>query len=78
MPNNEYLIAYWREPWFSRTAADLAAEQPALLIGITDPRYARAWVTPLPAIPVVQDVIARLYRCDAGAVRGAVVCTRTR
>jgi hypothetical protein len=76
MPNNEYLIAYWREPWFSRTAADLAAEQPALLIGITDPRYARAWVTPLPAIPVVQDVIARLYRCDAGAVRGAVVCTR--
>ena len=77
MPNNEYLIAYWREPWFSRTAADLAAEQPALLIGITDPRFARAWVTPLPAIPVVQDVIARLYRCDAGAVRGAVVCTRT-
>jgi hypothetical protein len=77
MPNNEYLIAYWREPWFTRTAADLAAEQPALIVGITDPRYARAWTTPLAAIPVVGDVIARDYRCDAGAVRGAVVCART-
>jgi hypothetical protein len=79
-PGGAYLWLFWDEPWFQRTADDLATEQPELIIDIHEPRYAAG--TPqeraLTRIPRVGALIERDYVCDQQAIRGATVCTRRR
>jgi hypothetical protein len=75
-PVGSWISGFSREPWFTRTAMDLAAEQPDLLIGIADPRYHQVAALPLTQIPEVADLIARDYRCDAERLRGVTICRR--
>jgi hypothetical protein len=75
-PFAEYLAIFWAEPWFSRAAQDLAAEQPDLVVEIRDPRYARPLGGPLAAMPQVGALLAQAYHCDAIMLRGATLCTR--
>jgi hypothetical protein len=76
-PSGSYLTQYWQEPWFSRTASELAVEQPDLIIGINEPRYTRRWALALTEIPRVGAHIARMYDCDSARIRGAIICSRT-
>jgi hypothetical protein len=75
-PVGVWLAALSNETWFQRTAAELAAEQPDLIVGIDQPLYPQPPAQPLLQIPHVGAWITTAYRCDAGAVRGAVVCLR--
>jgi len=73
-PAGIWLVVLWEEPWFQRTADELAAECPHLIIGIDRPRYHYPHTSPLLEIPKVGEWIARTYVCDDSAFRGAIVC----
>ena len=75
-PVGVWVAFIWQESLFQRIAADLAAEPPALIIGITDPPAPEPWAGPLIALPQVGAWITQHYRCDATLLRGATVCTR--
>jgi hypothetical protein len=75
-PGGAYLSMYWTDPWFARTAAELAAAPPEMLIGIDHPRYFHPNALSLTEIPQVREIIARAYTCDSTLVRGAVICQR--
>src|SRR5690242_8754635 len=66
-PVGVWLAALSNETWFQRTAAELAAEQPDLIIGIDQPLYPQPPAQPLLQIPHVGAWISAMYRCDAGA-----------
>jgi hypothetical protein len=75
-PDASYLISYWHEPWFQRTADDLAHDRPELIIGIDKPIFTSQKATALTSIPRVKDLIAETYDCDHSMIRGALICTR--
>jgi hypothetical protein len=75
-PGGAYLSLYWDEPWFERTASELAAEQPELIVGITKPRYKRPQALPVTEIPRVGDYVKRTYDCDPDKILGTIICTR--
>jgi hypothetical protein len=75
-PGAAYLSMYWTDPWFQRTADELAAAPPAMLIGIDQPRYLHPDALPITQIPRVRDLIAQAYTCDSTVVQGAVICQR--
>jgi hypothetical protein len=74
-PHADWLSFVWAEPWFTRTQAELAAEQPALIIGIDEPRLARLSAHPFDQIPQVSSWIQAHYQCSTTIVRGATICT---
>ncbi|HUS15103.1 MAG TPA: hypothetical protein VM536_08820, partial [Chloroflexia bacterium] len=75
-PAVQWLTFMWHEPWFSRTVADLTTEQPDLIVGVTAPRFAKAYVGGLLDIPQVGALIQREYHCGQPVVRGALLCIR--
>jgi len=75
-PASAYLTLYWAAPWFQRTATELAAATPDLLVGINNPRYPHPNALPITQIPQVSELIAQAYRCDAQVVRGVIICQR--
>ncbi|HMA33315.1 MAG TPA: hypothetical protein VKY74_02450, partial [Chloroflexia bacterium] len=70
-PQADWLTFIWAEPWFSRAAADLAAEQPPVIIGIDRPTLHFDSALPLRQVPQVGTLIGRDYRCDPQTYRGA-------
>ncbi len=73
-PQADWMSYFWTEPWFSRTAAELATDQPALIIAIQQPRFPRLQASTLEQIPQVSGWIAAHYRCDNTRVRGVTIC----
>jgi hypothetical protein len=74
-PHADWLSFVWAQPWFARTTAELAAEQPALIIGIDEPRLPRPSAHPFDQIPQVSSWIETHYQCSTTIVRGATICT---
>jgi len=73
-PQSNWLTTAWRDPWFARTVTDLAADRPALIIGIDQPRLPRRAAQGLDAIPQVSAWIDAHYHCDRTLVRGTTIC----
>ncbi|HUS17127.1 MAG TPA: hypothetical protein VM536_19180 [Chloroflexia bacterium] len=75
-PQADWLSFVWSEPWFSRTVAELAAEQPAVIVGIDQARLPHPNARSITEIPQVSAWIAAHYQCNPALVRGTTVCTR--
>ncbi len=76
-PQADWLTFVGGEPWFSRTVADLAAEKPALIIGIDQPNLAFPSDPPQPLlqVPLVGAFVQQNYHCTHTLIRGAMICT---
>jgi hypothetical protein len=74
-PAGIWLNYIWKEPWFSRTADDLEAEEPTVIVGIDGPRYHYPHTVPLLEVPELGARIQQRYSCDTERFRGATVCT---
>jgi hypothetical protein len=70
-----WLIHLYNSFWIEKTYRELEQANPALVIGLNQPRYPEK-VDRVTEIPLVKDWLAQNYNCDNRLVSGAVICQR--